>query len=137
MVVDICSALILSLQRPRMNVTQTPLEDAKQIARFWALLAAASTGSALSKHVPMILVGYVRAVCDPFAGLSVAIRKELEPGLFSICDVITAGGRGGGRGREGEGLGLSFGLGEGGEAEKEVWADLWKAWARKRYTGRG
>lgn len=93
----------------------------------------------LAKHAPAILVSYVRAACDPFAGLSSEVRRQLEPGLFALGDVMTSGGRIDGRGREGEGIGLPFGLGEGpgGEAEKEMWAIMWRNWGRKRYTGQG
>lgn len=92
----------------------------------------------LAKHAPAVLVAYARAASDPWAALAPAVRRELEPGLFALCDVVTAGGRADGRGREGEGVGVPFGLGEAhGEAEREVWADVWKSWARKRYTGRG
>lgn len=92
----------------------------------------------LAKHAPAILVSYARAASDPWAGLSPAVRKELEPGLFALCEVVTAGGRADGRGREGEGVGAPFGLGDvHGDAEREVWADVWRAWGKKRYVGRG
>ncbi|KAL1412497.1 hypothetical protein Q8F55_000242 [Vanrija albida] len=92
-----------------------------------------------AKHAPALLVAYARAAADPWAGLGTAVRRELEPGLFSICDIVTAGGRADGRGREGEGVGTPFGLGDGagGAAEHEIWADTWRAWSRKRYTGQG
>lgn len=92
----------------------------------------------LAKHAPSILVSYARAASDPWAGLSQQVRKEIEPGLFALCEVVTAGGRADGRGREGEGVGAAFGLGDAhGDAEREVWADVWRAWSKKRYVGRG
>jgi hypothetical protein len=90
----------------------------------------------LGKHAPAILVSYARAAADPWAVLPASTRAELEPGLFALCDVVTAGGRADGRGREGEGVGAPFGL-ERDEGEREVWAELWRAWGRKRYVGRG
>ncbi|ODN82921.1 hypothetical protein L202_01169 [Cryptococcus amylolentus CBS 6039] len=95
--------------------------------------------SPLAKHVPAILVAYVRACSDPTKGYEAAVRKELEIGLFALCDLTTSGGRAGARGREGEGLGTPFGLGEGpgGEGERELWAELWKGWSRGRYAGQG
>lgn len=120
------------------------------LARAFTNLATAklpTTGDApartlagpLAKHAPALLVAYARAAADPWAGLSTAVRRELEPGLFSLCDIVTAGGRADGRGREGEGVGAPFGLGDGagGAAEHEIWADTWRAWSRKRYTGQG
>jgi hypothetical protein len=107
--------------------------------RFASGNKSTSLASSFVKHTSAILVAYVRASADPFAGLSTAVRRELEPGLFALCELITVGGRVDGRGREGEGVGLPFGLGEGpgGEAEKELWADLWRDWKTKRYTGQG
>ena len=94
---------------------------------------------ALAKHVPSILLAYVRAASDPVASLSTEVRHQLEPGLFALCDLITSRGRAAGRERAGEDTGLPFGLGEGvgREVEKEVWADMWRSWSRRRYTGQG
>ena len=93
----------------------------------------------LAKHAPSILVAYVRAASDPLASLSIDVRRQLEPGVFALCDVMTSRGRAEGRGSEGKGIGLPFGLGEGdtGEAEKELWADMWRSWSKKRYLGLG
>ena len=98
---------------------------------------SASIANSLVKHVPAILVAYCRAVGDQWGSISAEIRKELEPGLWSLCEVLTAGGRVDARGREGEGLGLPFGLGEGGEVEKDVWAGMWLNWGKHRYQGKG
>ncbi|BEJ11920.1 hypothetical protein CspHIS471_0203800 [Cutaneotrichosporon sp. HIS471] len=153
-VVGALSAFMPLLQRARPGLRHkarrwTMDEDAPAhaalLARTLSALAVAKIGSGtrtlagpLAKHAPAVLVAYARAASDPWAALSPAVRRELEPGLFALADVTTAGGRADGRGREGEGVGVPFGLGEAhGEAEREVWADVWKAWARKRYTGRG
>ncbi|WVQ95452.1 hypothetical protein IAU59_002549 [Kwoniella sp. CBS 9459] len=95
--------------------------------------------SPLAKYVPALLVAYVRAAAHPFKGLSPPVRKALEPGLYALCNLATAGGRINARGREGEGLGTPFGLGEGpgGEGEKELWAELWRGWSKARYVGQG
>ncbi|WVO17439.1 hypothetical protein L204_105131 [Cryptococcus depauperatus] len=95
--------------------------------------------SPLAKHVPALLVAYVRACADPALGYTTGVRKELEIGLYALCDLATSGGRANARGREGEGLGTPFGLGEGpsGEGEKELWAELWKGWSKGRYMGQG
>lgn len=123
--------------------------DAHQFARALTALATAKVkqgdgaeaknlAAPLAKHAPAILVAYARSASDAWLGLSRQVRKALEQGLFSVCDIVTAGGRADGRGREGEGVGVPFGLGEGnGEAEWEVWRRLWTTWSQKRYTGRG
>ncbi|WVQ70668.1 hypothetical protein IAR50_000190 [Cryptococcus sp. DSM 104548] len=129
--------------------TEKPLSTASStlFARFLVSLAQSKPSrsdnphetSPLAKHVPAILVAYVRACADPAKGYEAAVRKELEVGLFAMCDLTTSGGRAGARGREGEGLGTPFGLGEGpgGEGEKELWAELWKSWSKGRYAGQG
>ena len=99
--------------------------------------ASTSISNTLVKHLPSILVSYCRAIVDPWGSLSAEVRKELEPGLGSLCERLTAGGRVDARGREGEGLGLPYGLGDGGEVEKEVWAGLWLQWRKHRYQGQG
>ncbi len=116
-------------------------QRAVSIARLLQTMLGGSTKStfhkAVVKHLPAVLVAYVRVLATSHIPLNV--RRGLQPGLFDICDLVTAGGRVQSRGREGEGLGDAYGLGEGpgGEAEREVWADLWKTWANSRYVGQG
>ena len=118
------SRLIVTLTHARLEVTATKPRPA-------------SISNSLVKHVPAVLVHYCRAVADPWGSISREIRKELEPGLASLMEIMTAGGRVHARGREGEGIGIPFGLGEAGEVEKEVWADMWLRWAKTRYVGKG
>ncbi|RSH81319.1 uncharacterized protein EHS24_008762 [Apiotrichum porosum] len=140
---------------PETTADDPASAHAALLARVFVSLATARVGSSsntgtlgdgdapralagpLAKHAPALLVAYARAASDAWCGLSPSVRRELEPGLFSLCDVVTAGGRADGRGREGEGVGRPFGLGDAGDAEHEVWADMWRAWGRKRYTGQG
>jgi hypothetical protein len=93
----------------------------------------------LSKHAPGILVGYVKVVADPFASIPIKVRRSIEPGLFALCEAVTAGGKAQYGKTPGEGVGEAFGLGEGenADAEYEVWGDLWQRWSGKRYTGQG
>jgi hypothetical protein len=93
----------------------------------------------LSKHAPGLLLAYVKAVADPLAGVSVGIRREMEPGLFALCEAITAGGKAQYGKGPGEGVGEAFGLGEGdnADAEYEIWVDLWERWSKRRYSGQG
>lgn len=90
----------------------------------------------LAKHLPELLVHYVRSAAT--SSVPASVRAEMQPGIAAICDTLTAGRREL-RGREGEDVGKPYGLGEGagGEAELEIWAQLWRDWAKKRYTGRG
>lgn len=89
---------------------------------------------AFSKHAPAVLVAYVRSVSRSHRPLSIATRRTLQTSVYAICDAVV---RSQDRGREGEGIGTPYGLGETGEAEQEIWADLWKQWAKQRYRGQG
>ena len=94
---------------------------------------------ALAKHVPAIIIAYVRMVADPSSHVEPAAARELRSGLMTLCDLITAGGRSGDRGREGEVVGEPFGLGDGlmSDSERQIWANIWTSWAKSRYTGQG
>lgn len=85
-----------------------------------------------SKHAPMVLVEYVR--CLARTTVSPSTRRVLQNSMFKICDAVV---RLHDRGREGEGMGMPYGLGEAGEAEKEIWAELWRQWSKSRYKGLG
>ncbi|WVO20507.1 uncharacterized protein IAS62_001804 [Cryptococcus decagattii] len=136
---------IMLLGRPSSSTSLTE-DDAKSFSRLLVSLAQCKPAksktheaSPLAKHVPAILVAYIRACADPSLGFTTAVRKHFEPGLHALCDLTTAGGRANARGREGEGLGTPFGLGEGpgGDGEKELWAELWLGWSKGRYMGQG
>ncbi|WWC72670.1 uncharacterized protein I206_106634 [Kwoniella pini CBS 10737] len=141
--VDILSSMFVALQT--FSKAKTPhTTDAQMLSRLLVALTQIRLGrrhetSPLAKHVPAILVAYVRAAGDMHSGFSPMVRRDLEPGLFGLCNLVTAGGRAYAHGREGEGLGTPFGLGEGtgGEGEKELWAELWRSWSKSRYLGQG
>jgi len=145
--IDFCCAIPpLFVQRSRSYTTALGPAAAASTSRFFATLVDKKHSRSsdaflqgLIKHFPAVLVAYSRAVADPRGRMRPEVRRELMSGLWPICDAVTTGGRVQSRGREGEALGDAFGLGEGsgGEAEKEIWADLWSSWARKRYTGQG
>ncbi|KAK8850637.1 hypothetical protein IAR55_004556 [Kwoniella newhampshirensis] len=141
--IEVICAILNSLQAPR-RATSTPNPHATALSRFLILLAQTRFGnnheiSPLAKHVPAILVTYVRAGADLHLGYTTSVRRDLEPGLLALCNLVTSGGRINSRGREGEGLAVPFGLGEGisSEGEKELYADLWQTWSKARYTGQG
>jgi len=109
------------------------------LSTFGSRRSAKSTRDAplsvpFSKHAPAILVAYVRSVTRTHNPLSIATRRSLQMSVYTICDSVI---RAQDRGREGEGIGIPYGLGETGEAEQEIWADLWKQWAKQRYRGQG
>jgi hypothetical protein len=145
--IDFCCAIPpLFVQRSRSATTALGPAAAALASRFYATLVDKKHSRSsdaflqgLIKHFPAVLVAYSRAVADPRGRMRPEARRELMMGLWPICDVVTTGGRVQSRGREGEALGDAFGLGDGsgGEAEKEIWADLWSSWSRKRYTGQG
>lgn len=95
----------------------------------------------LSKHAPVLLIAYVRAVSHPRGMMPMDVRNALEPGLLALCEAITAGGKAQYGMKGGEGVGDAFGLGEGEPESKErevsVWGELWRKWQSKRYTGQG
>ncbi|WVQ63421.1 uncharacterized protein L199_001574 [Kwoniella botswanensis] len=141
-VVDILSIMFKTLQRSRKLPSPTS-DEPQHLSRLLVALTQmrlkTHETSPLAKHIPAILVAYVRAAADLHVGYTPSVRRDLEPGLYALCNLATAGGRAHARGREGEGLGTPFGLGEGpgGEGERELWADLWQNWSKSRYMGQG
>ncbi|KAJ9111384.1 hypothetical protein QFC19_001152 [Naganishia cerealis] len=138
-------------------------EDARLFARALATLSSrttirsTSTSSAnqasgtmigqLSKHAPVLLIAYIRAVAHPLYTIPASSRHELVPGIAAMCEAVVAGGKsmlgglgsGGNENRSAESIGEAFGLGEGagGEGELVLWGDMWRAWRRSRYVGQG
>ncbi|WWC65277.1 uncharacterized protein I303_107894 [Kwoniella dejecticola CBS 10117] len=140
--VDVIALMFIGLQM-RRDLTAPSSTDAQPLSRLLVILTQMRPKgheiSPLAKHAPAILVAYTRAAADSQSGFAPQVRRDLEPGLFGLCNLATAGGRVHAHGREGEGLGTPFGLGEGpgGEGEKELWAELWRSWSRARYLGQG
>ncbi|ORY31304.1 Urb2/Npa2 family-domain-containing protein [Naematelia encephala] len=143
--VDCIRALFPAFQRPTPTTRLTSswllsIEDAEvsaeNFSRLLSTLASMECAS-LAKHVTPILLAYVQAVANSSARIEQKIRIQLEPGVFALCEVVAKGGKMTARGREGEGIGMPYGLGDGGDGEKQVWAELWTEWSRKRYSGRG
>jgi hypothetical protein len=117
-------------------------EEAKSLARLLSTLTtktivrthyqhtsdtpkAESLAKPFSKHAAYILKAYIEAMNDPLCVLPSEIRKELMPGLFALCDMVSEHAR--------DALMVS-GLDGGGKATLKV---LWKEYEKQRYVGKG
>lgn len=86
---------------------------------------AQSLAQPFSKHAPYVLTSYLRALTDPFSTMSAEIRRELEPGLFALCDMM---------GEHGRDAIMTAMLDDGGKAMMKV---VWKEYDKQRYVGKG
>lgn len=77
------------------------------------------------KHAPYVLVTYTQAVNDPLCVVYAATRKELYPGLFALCDLLSDHDR--------EAMVLSA-LDGGGKAAMKT---LWNDYKKQKYVGQG
>ncbi|KAI0082239.1 hypothetical protein K474DRAFT_1586046 [Panus rudis PR-1116 ss-1] len=100
--------------RTHSNVPALGLESQK----------ADSLSRPLSKHIFVVLKTYIETLNDPLCVLSTDIRRELEPGLFALCEII------GEKYRDS----LMVALDSGG---KVVMKGLWKQYEKQRYVGKG
>jgi hypothetical protein len=92
-----------------VNVAMRPLgaEEAKVLARLLSALTvktvprfhrhavsaneppkAESLAKPFSKHAAHVLTSYIEAANDPLCVFPLEMRKELQPGLFSLCDML-------------------------------------------------
>ncbi len=78
-----------------------------------------------SKHAAYVLTAYIEAVNDPLCFVSSVIRKELQPGLFALCDML---------GEHNRDAMMVAALDAGGKATMKV---LWKEYEKQRYVGKG
>jgi hypothetical protein len=79
----------------------------------------------LSKHVACVLRAYLEALNDPLCILPADVRRELQPGLFILCDMLNEHTR--------DALMVSA-LDAGGKAAMKV---LWGEYEKQRYKGKG
>lgn len=77
------------------------------------------------KHSSYVLIAYVQAINDPLCVVHAATRKELSPGLFALCDMLSNHDR--------EAMMLSA-LDGGG---KTVMKTLWNDYRKQKYVGQG
>ena len=126
---------------PRWISPAAPLgsEEAKAVARLLTTLTtkttvrthsnadaqkAESLARPFSKHAAYVLAAYIEAMNDPLSYLPADVRRELQPGLFALCEVM------GEQNRDA----LMIALVDGG---KTVLKGLWREYEKERYTGKG
>lgn len=117
------------------------ISEAKILSRLFVSLTTKTTvwlfGSAqetqkmetlarpFGKHASHVLVAYVQAMNDPLCVVYSAIRKELYPGLFALCEMLSDHDR--------EAMMLSA-LDGGGRATMKT---LWRDYKKQKYAGQG
>ncbi|WFD19545.1 hypothetical protein MCAP1_001777 [Malassezia caprae] len=77
----------------------------------------------LSKYAVYMLLAYVRSITMPHTTIAAALRTELQPGLFVLCDVC---------GEHERDAALKHALDASGQV---VFQALWADWERQRYKG--
>ncbi|KAI0343910.1 hypothetical protein BDW22DRAFT_1473650 [Trametopsis cervina] len=115
-------------------------EDSRAIARLLTTLTtktivrtygssenqkAESLARPFSKHAAYVLCAYIDALNDPLAVLPVEIRKELEPGLFALCDMM---------GENNRDAVMVASLDAGG---KTIMKTVWREYEKQKYVGKG
>ncbi|KAI0639184.1 Urb2/Npa2 family-domain-containing protein [Trametes polyzona] len=78
-----------------------------------------------SKHAAYVLTAYVEAVNDPLCFVPAPVRKELQPGLFALCEML---------GEHNRDAMMVSALDAGGKATMKA---LWKEYEKQRYVGKG
>ena len=85
---------------------------------------AESLARPFSKHAAFVLKAYIGVMNDPLCVVSLELRKELQPGLFALCDMLNEHSRDA----------LMVTLDVGGKATLK---SLWKTYEKQRYVGKG
>ena len=118
------------------------VEESKNLSRLLTLLSAKtlvrvhhgpsaelskpeSLARPLSKHVACILQAYFEVLNDPLCVLPADVRRELQPGLFVLCDMLNEHTR--------DALMVSA-LDASGKAAMK---GLWREYEKQRYRGKG
>jgi hypothetical protein len=86
---------------------------------------AESLAKPFSKHAAYVINSYIDAVNDPLCVVPIEMRRELEPGLFALCEMTSDHSR--------DAL-VASALDANGKA---VMKDLWKAYSVQKYSGKG
>lgn len=88
------------------------------------LQKAESLARPFSKHASAVLIAYIDASNDPLCILPSEIRRELQPGLFALCEMM------GEQNRDA----MMVTVDSGG---KTIMKTLWREYEKQRYTGKG
>ena len=86
---------------------------------------AESLARPFSKHAAYVLQAYIEALNDPLCIIPSDTRKELEPGLFALCDMM---------GEHSRDALMVASLDAGG---KIVLKTIWREYEKQKYVGRG
>lgn len=86
---------------------------------------AESLARPFARHAPYVLLAYIQLMNDPLSVLSITMRRELEPGLFALCNMM---------GEHGRDTLMAQSLDVGG---KLLLKSLWKEFNNQKYVGRG
>jgi len=78
-----------------------------------------------SKHAAYVLTAYIEAIIDPLCTVPPQVRKELQPGLYALCDML---------GEHSRDAMMVSSLNATGKATMKA---LWKDYEKQRYTGKG
>ncbi|KAI6137225.1 Urb2/Npa2 family-domain-containing protein [Pisolithus sp. B1] len=104
---------------PRTYTTQQHTATAAETQK------AESLAKPFAKHVGHVLLAYIDCMNDPLCVLIPEMRRELEPGLFSLCEMLGEYNR--------DALMVSA-LDSGG---KTIMKSLWREYEKQRYVGKG
>ncbi|KAI6146732.1 Urb2/Npa2 family-domain-containing protein [Pisolithus tinctorius] len=86
---------------------------------------AESLAKPFAKHVGHVLLAYIDSMNNPLCILTPDIRREVEPGLFSLCEML---------GEYNRGALMVSALDSGG---KTLMKSLWREYEKQRYVGKG
>jgi hypothetical protein len=86
---------------------------------------AESLARPFSKHAAYVLQAYMNALNEPLCVIPLDVRRELQPGLFAMCEVMNEHSR--------DAMMVSA-LDAGGKASMKA---LWKEYEKQRYVGKG
>lgn len=86
---------------------------------------AESLSKPFAKHAAYVVTAHIDAVNDPLCIMRADVRRELEPGLFSLCEMM---------GTHSRDAVMVSALDAGG---KSVMKAIWKEYEKQRYIGKG
>lgn len=86
---------------------------------------AESLAKAFGKHAPFVITAFIEAITHPLCVFPADVKKELQAGLFALCEIMKEHDR--------NALMVTT-LGVNGRL---VMKALWKEYEKQRYVGRG